>query len=449
MPKFSIKGIWNNPEHRTVISNTLSLSGLQMANTILPVITVPYVVRVIGPGNYGIIAFSQAVVTYFVLLVNYGFDLSASREVARVREDHAKLTEVFWSVLWTKLFLLLFSTIVFLPLVLFVPQFRSVWQVMLAAYLILVGYVSFPTWFLQGIEKLGLVAILNFILKLGFTVGIFVFLRQKNEFVVVPLLGSTAQVVAGALALFYIRKNLVRTFRLPRVKAVLEQLKSGWTVFISTVFINFYTASNTVILGFFAAQANVGYYAAGGRLVYVAQALILNPIAQAVYPHIGKLMKEERARGIEYLKKMTLLIAGATIPASILIFLCAPLAVKILLGNRFLPSITVIRILSPFPFVIGMSNVLGTQGLLNLNRDSGFLKIIAVGSILNLGLNLVMAGALKETGTALAWLITETYITIAFLVLIRRAGVEILDMGFYRKCIMEWLGKSEEVSLNE
>jgi PST family polysaccharide transporter len=78
----SIKRIWKNPDHRTVISNTLSLSGLQVANTLLPLITVPYVVRVIGPGNYGLIAFAQAFVTYFVLLVNYGFDLSASREVA-------------------------------------------------------------------------------------------------------------------------------------------------------------------------------------------------------------------------------------------------------------------------------------------------------------------------------------------------------------------------------
>jgi len=441
MPRFSVKGIWNNPEHRTVISNTLSLSGLQMANTLLPIITVPYVVRVIGPGDYGLISFAQAVVSYFILLVNYGFDLSASREVARVREDPAKLTDVFWAVMWTKFVLFVASTIVFVPLVLFVPQFKSVWQVMVAAYIMLVGYLAFPTWLFQGMEKLGLTAIINFILKLAFTACIFLFLRTRDEFVVVPLLGSLSQVVAGVLALAYIKKNLVRNMRLPHFAEIVEQLKSGWTVFISTVFINFYTASNTVILGFFAPQANVGYYAAGGRLVYVVQAMVLNPIAQASYPHVGKLMKEERKRGVEYLKKMTLLIAAATIPASILIFIFAPEAVKILLGNEFLPSIKILRILAPFPFVIGMSNVLGTQGALNLNKDREFLKIIIVGSILNLVLNLSMAGLLKETGTAIAWLVTEAYITVAFFFLLRGAGINIFDFAFYRSCIREWLGK--------
>jgi len=88
------KRIWRNPEHRIVITNTFSLSGLQVANALLPLVAVPYVVWVIGPANYGAVAFAQAFATYFVLLVNYGFDLSASRGIARVRDDAEKLSDV-------------------------------------------------------------------------------------------------------------------------------------------------------------------------------------------------------------------------------------------------------------------------------------------------------------------------------------------------------------------
>lgn len=438
-----IKNIWRNPEHRTVITNTFSLSGLQVANTLLPLITIPYVVRVIGPANYGSVAFAQAFVTYFVLLVNYGFDLSASREVARIRENAEKLSEVFWSVLWTKTALFGAATIVFACLISIIPQLRSNWQLMIASYLILVGYVTFPAWFFQGIEKLGLTAVFNFAIKLVFTAGIFLLLRRREQYILVPFLTSAGQVVVGCAALGFVKARLIRSFKLPKPKAIVDQLKEGWTVFVSVVFINFYTASNTVILGFFALESSVGYFAAASKIVGAAQALLLFPFAQASYPHISKLMKEEREMGIAYLKKMGFLVASVTFLASIAIFILAPLVVKIFLGTEFLPSIQVLRILSPFPLVIGLSNVLGIQGLLNLNQDKAFFRVIVIGSILNLGLNFALAGTLREIGTALSWLITEIYITSAFFFMVQRSGVRIADVGFYREWIWETLKRNE------
>jgi PST family polysaccharide transporter len=438
-----IKNIWRNPEHRTVITNTFSLSGLQVANTLLPLITIPYVVRVIGPANYGSVAFAQAFVTYFVLLVNYGFDLSASREIARIRDDPDKLSEVFWSVLWTKVGLFLATAIVFGALVCTVPQLRSQWQLMIASYLIVIGYVAFPAWFFQGVEKLGLTAIFNFAIKLLFTAGIFLLLRRREQFVLVPLLGSVAQVVAGILALLFVKRKLIRWFELPRLRDMLDQLKKGWAVFISTVFINFYTASNTVILGFFAARSNVGYFAAGSKIVLVGQAFLLYPLVQASYPHISKLMAEQREKGIAYLKKMSLVMAAITLPASIGLFALAPLVVRIFLGREFLPSIAVLRIMSPFPLLVGLSNVLGIQGLLNLDQDEAFFKVILVGAIINLGLNVALAGVLMEAGTALSWLVTEVYITSAMFFMVQRAGVKLLDTAFYRNWIWETLRRSE------
>jgi PST family polysaccharide transporter len=230
------------------------------------------------------------------LLVNYGFDLSASREIAQVRDDNSKLNEVFWSVLWTKSFLFLVSTLMFAVALTTIPQLRANLQVFMASYLVLMGYVAFPTWLFQGMENLGMTAILNFIVKLAFTVGIFAFLKDRNQYIVVPLLSSGGQILAGGLAAVYATRKLVPDFKGPKISKIIGELKQGWTVFISTVFINFYTASNTVILGFFAAQEDVGYFTGG------------------------------------------------------------------------------LKILSPFPVVIGLSNVWGIQGVLNLKEDRAFLR---------------------------------------------------------------------------
>lgn len=438
-----IKNFWRDPEQRTVIRNTFSLSGLQLANTVLPLITLPYVVRVIGPMNYGSVAFAQAFTTYFVLLVNYGFDLSASREIARVRDDAAKLSHVFWSVLWAKACLFLTATVIFCTLVPIVPQLRTNWQLMVASYLIVAGNLAFPTWLFQGTEKLGLTAIFNLILKLVFTVCIFLFLRDREQFILVPLLASAGQVVVGGFALGFVRARIIRSFELPRLKSIIDQLKEGWTVFLSAILINFYTASNTVILGFFAIQSSVGYFAGASKVIAALLAFSLTPFAQASYPHISKLMKEERARGVQYLKKMAFLITTITFPASIVIFLLAPFVVKVFLGSEFLPSVNVLRILSPLPLVIGLSNVLGIQGMLNLDQDRNFLKTIAVGSMLNLGLNVALAGRLREIGTALSWLITEVYITSAFFFALQRAGVKLADLSFFRNWLSERARRSE------
>ncbi len=423
--------------NRQVASNVFSLSALQVANAILPLIAVPYIVRVIGPRDYGTIAFAQAFVTYFVLLVNYGFDLSASREIARIREDRSKLADVFWSVVWTKAVLFLVSLVAFGILLLTVKRVQQDWQIMAVTFLILIGYVAFPTWLFQGLEKLELTAIFYFIIKVIFTAGIFAFVRKQGDFLLVPLLASLGQIVAGALAFAYARLKLVKGMRLPNFNSMLREVKSGSAIFLATIFVSFYTSSNVVILGFFASQSQVGYFAGATKIVMALQALMLTPIAQATYPHIGKLMAEDRKRGGEYLKKIAFIVVLITLPASIMLLVFAPLIVKVILGSAFLPSIRVLEIVSPFPLMVGLTTVFGYQGVLNLNLDKKFFSVIAVAVVLNLVMNLVLAQRLQQVGTAIAWLVTEVFIAVAFTVIMERSGIGIFDISFYK----QWLKK--------
>lgn len=426
--------------NRQVLSNVASLSALQVANAILPLIAVPYIVRVIGPDDYGTIAFAQAFVTYFVLLVNYGFDLSASREIARIREDESRLSDVFWSVMWTKLALFAISIVAFAVVLLSVKRVQADWQVMAVTFLILIGYVAFPTWLFQGLEKLELTAIFYFIIKVIFTAGIFAFVRERNDFLFVPLLASLGQIAAGILAFSYARIKLIKGIRLPSLRRMRAELKSGSAIFLATIFVSFYTSSNVVILGFYAAQEKVGYFAAATKIVMALQALILTPIAQATYPHIGKLMAEDRKKGGEYLKKVAFLVVLITLPASVALFVLAPEIVKIVLGSQFLPSIAVLKIVSPFPVMVALTTVFGYQGMLNLNLDKKFFTVIAIAVVLNLLLNLVLARSLQQIGTAVAWLVTEVFIAGAFTIIIEKTGISIFDFSFYKRWLTGELG---------
>jgi PST family polysaccharide transporter len=323
-----LRNIISHPERKILLKNTFSLSILQFANYVLPLITIPYVVRVIGPDKFGLISFAQAFATYFLLIVNYGFDLSATREISSNRDDKNTLVRIYSNVLFTKAFLFTLCTMIFTSLIFLIPKFRENILVFIVTYLFVAGYVLFPTWFFQGLEKLYITSIFNFIVKLLFTIGIFVFVKNKDDFYLVPLLMSSGQIFAGTLALLYSLRLLGWKIHLPRLKDITVELKNGFSVFISLVFINFYTISNTFILGFFAPHENVGYFASGSKLVLVFNTLALGPLAQSLYPHMRKILRNDLNRGIEYIKKFSVIVTALTLPASIFLLIFAPILVK-------------------------------------------------------------------------------------------------------------------------
>lgn len=403
----------------------------------------PYIVRIIGPKDYGMIAFAQAFAQYFVLLITYGFDFTAAREIAQNRSDVERVRKIFWTVIWSRVFLFAVSTTLFVGTLLFVPQVRDNLSVMVVSYLFVIGTVTFPTWFFRGIEKLGLTATFNFVVKIITTAGVFVFLRREEQFIVVPLLLTIGQTVAGVLSLLYASWKYTGWVKIPSLHEISSQLRGGFALFVSTLFASLYNASNTVILGFFALKESVGFFAAGSKVIMAVIGLALVPLSQSIFPHIGKIMKDDTQRGIALLKKLTIGTIIVLLPASLGLLLFAGPIVHIVLGKEFQPAVNVIRILSFFPLIIGLGNVFGIQGLLNLKQDRVFLRITAIGSALDLILNCLLDSSMKETGAATSWLVTEIYIALAFFIALRKVNVNIADFSFYKQWLFERVESGE------
>ena len=193
---------------KILLTNLFSLSGIQVINYIVPLLVVPYIVRIIGPELYGFINFALAFITYFALIINYGFDLSATREISINRDDKEKLSETFSSVIIVKFLLFLITLLIFLPLVFFIPKFNHDKELFIFTYLMLIGNIFLPVWLFQGLEKLARLSFFNFIIKISYGAAIFLFIREKNDYLLIPLILSLSQMIIGIAAFIYVYKSI-------------------------------------------------------------------------------------------------------------------------------------------------------------------------------------------------------------------------------------------------
>ena len=417
-----IKRLTNTENKRRLLSNFMSLSVLQGANYVLPLITLPYLVRVLGPEKYGLIAFAQAFIQYFNILTDYGFNLSATREISIHRNNAQRVSEIFSSVMIIKLGLLVLSFVIMSILVFSFWKFRQDWLIYYLTFGMVVGQVLFPVWFFQGIERMKYITFLNITAKLIFTIAIFVFIRQASDYIYVPLLNLFGYLVAGALALWIVFRGFKVGFKVPSYSSLIHQLKEGSIMFVSTVAISLYTTSNVFLLGLFTNNVIVGFYSAAEKIVKALQGL-WTPFSQAIYPIFSKLYYENRTKA-QYILKEILLYAGLiTLAISLTGCIFAPFIIKVFFGETFTPSVRIMQILVYVVFLIGINNVLGIQGLVAFGFAKEFTLTVIIASIIHLILLVIFIPVFNGIGVAIATIATETIIIFIELIFLKRRRI--------------------------
>lgn len=421
-----IKKLFNTEDKKRLLSNFLSLSILQGVNYILPLITLPYLVRILGPEKFGLIMFAQAFIQYFIVLTDYGFNLSAIQEISIHRNNKEKVSEIFSSVMIIKFSLLIISFIMLTFIVFSFEKFRKDWIVYYLTSGIVIGQVLFPIWFFQGMEKMKYITFLNILSKLIFTASIFIFIHKASDYIYVPLINSFGFIVAGIIAMWIVFKDFGIKLRLVELSDIKHQLQEGWHIFISTVAISLYTVSNTFILGIFTNNVIVGYYSAAEKLIIAVQGL-LNPVSQTVYPYIAKLVNESKERAIVFIRKMTIVVGSLSLILSLVLFIFSDLIVEIILGSQYQKSIIVLKILAFLPFVIALSNIFGIQTMLTFNYKKAFSNILIAASIINIALALILIPVYKHIGISFAVLTSECFVTITMFLFLKKKGINILE----------------------
>ena len=416
-----ITTFFNSDSKIRLFENFISLSILKGLNYVFPLITLPYLVRILGPEKYGLVSFAQAFIGYFIILTDYGFNLSATREISVNRENKQKILEIFSSVMSAKFILCILSFIILLLFIFFIPKFKNNWLVYVFTFGMVLGNVLFPVWFFQGIEKMKYITIINVIAKSIFTICIFIFIKKVSDFIYVPLVNSIGYLIAGGVSLIIVFKNFGIRFIFPSLKNIKYQLREGWHIFISTISTSLYTTSNVFILGLFANSNIVGYYAAAEKIIRSVQGLLI-PISQTVYPHIAKLADVSKEKALDFIWKLMKVVKIGSFIISLLIFIFSKQIVNFLLGHQYQKSIIVLKILSFLPFMIGLSNVLGIQTMLTFKMEKIFSRILIAAGILNIFLALILVPVFYHIGTAISVLSTEIFVTSCMIIYLLKKG---------------------------
>ncbi|WP_153800201.1 flippase [Foetidibacter luteolus] len=416
---------------RTLTKNFGSLSVIQAANFFIPFITLPFIVRVIGPDKFGVLNFLTAFVVYFTLLINYGFDYTATRKVAQNRHNHSLIEESFSVIFYAKLLLFAVSAALFFVCALFVPQIKENLWVGVFCFAGCFANVFFTNWLFQGMEQLQKATIFNLVAKLLFCVSIFLVIRQKEDYWWFAVLSSLSQVLAGVALFFYAKKRFhLRMIQVP-FRKVKETLFTDRMIFISTLMISLYTTSNTVMLGLLKDDADVGIFTAAARIISVVQTLALMPVSQTLFPHIGTAFGTGKPNGLLEVKKVFPVVMFFMFITSLLLFVFAPLIIHVIFGDAFNSSVMVMRIMAINPLIICMSNLMGIQTMLNLKMDKQYFRITCLGAVINIALNLFLTNLYSYTGTAISWAITELCIAAAMAFTLHKYHISVFDRNFF------------------
>lgn len=414
-----------------LVKNVFSLGIVQIANYVFPFITVPIVSRIIGPDKFGVLSFASSFVTYFTLLINFGFDLSATRAIAANRNNPEERSKIFNQVVTAKTLLFAVSLTLFLIALFTVPQLAHEKEVAVFSFMLCFSWVITPNWLYQGMQELSRVAVFNLVTKVIFTVIILLIIRERSDYIWQPLAISIAQIVVGVYSFMYALRRYKITLTMSRLQPVLQLLWSERIIFFSMVVINLYTTTNVVLLGFLQNPTQVGYYSAGYRLIMIIQSLISIPLSQAMFPFIGSAFSQSREKGLNVVKQMFPVVTILTFSAALILWLLSPMIILVIYGNKFEPSIMVFRILAFVPMIVGWSNLFGVQTMINLKMDKVFFKITAAGAVMSIILNFLFVSKLGFVGTALSWVCTEILIVVSMYVILARKGISIVDKKYF------------------
>lgn len=393
-----------------MVRNWASLSMLQYAQYIFPLITVPYLTRIIGVEKFGQIAFAQATIAYLCVLVNFGLEYSATRQIAIDRSNVLQLSAIYSRVIWTRIILAFISFVLMLGLVA-TAQFRDQYLLFLASYSIVLGFVFNLDWFFQGVEDMRFITLAGLASRAVGTALIFIVVRSASDYIYVPLLAGSGAAAGALLAnVIAVKRFHVAIGRLD-LEAVYWQLRDSWDNFLATAFTSLYMSSSVFILGILATPVQVGYYAGAEKIVGAIRSLWI-PVPRVLYPHFARKFAQDKAGAKVQLRLVFIATAIVTLFLSCFGCFFAPIIVRFVLGSAFGPSAHIIEILIFSVFLVGLGNILGVQGLLSNGLNKKFRNVVMVSSIFNVVLLFVFVKLLGAIGPAVAVVLTQILVII-------------------------------------
>jgi len=398
------------PENNKLVSNFFSLSVLQVAGLILPLLVFPYLILVLGVEKFGLIIYAQAIMSYFVVFTDYGFNLSATRDISININNKKKIADIFNTVFFTKIILLLFSFIILIFILFIFKSLQSELLLYFSSFFIVIGQSLFPIWFFQGVEKMKFITYLNIIAKIIFTGLIFLLIKEPSDYIYANLFLGLGTIISSIISVYVLYKNYNIKIILPSFKQIESEIKNGFHILLSSFSINIYLNTNIIILSFFVNPLIIAYYSIAEKIMLILRQL-LSVFSQVIYPHICKLVQKSHSQLILFYKKIYIPFLIVIILLSILLYLLADMIVLLLTNTNNLDIVNLVKLIAFVPIIVCL-NIPAYQTLLAYDMRKSYSFILSLGSLVSVILNFLLSYYFQAIGTCISIIITEALITL-------------------------------------
>lgn len=360
-----------NSDLKRLFDNFLSLSLLKVCNLLLPLVTLPYLINTLSVEKYGVIVLSLSIAMYFQTFIEYGFNLSATREIAKSRSSKNKLEFIYSKVMLSKLILLSISTLLLYSALYFFPAFYESKRTYSLISLILIGYALFPEWFFRGMERMRYIALLDFCIKISFTICVFSFIKDEKDVWLYPTMLGCALIIVSIISHLIIAISFGVRFKYIRIKTVYRNLKKSFPLFVNQFFPNLYNNTTTFLVGIILGSYAVGVFGAIKQVVTTLN--VFNSVSTTVlYPYLNRNKHHFSKYAILYLSLLTFItMAFISLSGVVISYLDIDRE-----SSSLVYSILAIGVL-----FIGVYSVFSTNYLLTYNKDKLVMKITSYTSI--------------------------------------------------------------------
>lgn len=331
----------HSSENRILLKNTIMMYLLTAARYIFPLLTFPYLTRILAPDLYGVVTFMMSTMTYFQLLLDFGFKYSATKDASEKRNDTQALSELTMNVMMAKLILSAAGLVMLFAFTLFIGLLREYMLLSLMYYISVVANIFIPDFLYRGIEKMGFIT-KRYVLTKAISVAlVFLLVRGPGDLLWIPITNIVGTLAAAVYSFAHMKRVLGMHFCRPNFKHTSITLKAAnvyfWATFATTAF----GAVNTLVMGAVGwPSADVAYWGVAYQIISIVLSLY-DPIISSIYPRM--VIKKD----FKLIRQLLLVLMPVVIGGVILLYFLAEWIVVLLSGSDYLPAIPVLKLLLP------------------------------------------------------------------------------------------------------
>ena len=415
--------------HKSIKKNYVYNVAYQILTVITPLITAPYLSRVLGPDGVGTVSFVESIVSYFTLFATLGITSFGQREISYVQDDIQKRSMVFWN---TKILGFCTSGIALLIYFAFSVMQGENSPIYLILSLNIVAVFFDITWFFQGVEEFGKIVVRNTIIKVANIAFIFILVKDKTD-ILIYAIGIGLFTVLGNISLWSYLPKYISRVKFADLEPF-KKIKVVLSLFLPTIAVQIYTVLDKTMIGVITGSSfENGYYEQAVKMSRMLLSIV-TALGSVVVPRIGYLYERKEYPEIQRIIYRSYRFAWFLgLPMCVGLMITADNFVPWFFGPEYEGVIPLLRILSLIIIVIGINNVISVQYLVPTKRQNLLTLTLVIGAVTNFCLNVVLIRYYASVGAAIASVIAETVIAIVQLVLMRKevSTLRILKEGIH------------------